>query len=744
MRVVRSFHDLPIRYKLFIGISAVCIIAITLGSTIIYGLVRKTIEDNIESELKNSTSIILNMVKTSVEVSIKNHLRAVAEKNRDVVAYFYGIYKEGALSEEEAKRQAAAVLLSQKIGDTGYIYCIDSNGSILVHHKKSLMKPNVSDFNFVREQMARKEGYMEYEWRNPGENGSRPKALYMSYFAPWDWIISVSSYRSEFSTLVNVDDFRDSILSLRFGETGYSFVVDGKGKLVVHPKLEEKDSSDVDAIDAQSNSIMKEICDRKNGKIVYSWMNPDESFARTKLAMFNYIPDLDWIVASSSYLEEFYAPLYSVRNLFVAMVFLSLLLVLPLTVRISSAITNPLKELMNRFAVDNPGDFSARVDKRSGDELGQLASYFNLFMEKLEQYNEKLQGEILERKQAEEGLRLSEEMFSKAFRSNPNGICIISLKDGRFINVNDTFLSSTGYCRDEIIEKAAIETTIFGDAHKARRLIDSMNKRGHVHDLEIEIFPKSGGVRLGMLSAEAIEIRDEPCMLLTIEDITDRKRLEREVMEIGDRERQRIGQDLHDDLCSHLVGIEVLSEVLHRKLEDKSSEDATYADRIRGLISEAIEKARRLARGLCPVHLVAYGLESALRELCINVGDVFNISCDLRCKDSVLIHDNTVATHLFYIAQEAVQNAVKHSMAERITIDLVSDDGVIAIVVTDNGIGMKDAMSTNGLGLRIMSQRAKMIGGSIKIKQNPEGGSIIKCCVRDSIRKEIAYGTTQG
>ena len=69
MRVLRSFHDFPIRYKLFIGISAVCIIAITLGSTIIYALVRKTIEDNIESELKNSTSIILNMVKTSVEES---------------------------------------------------------------------------------------------------------------------------------------------------------------------------------------------------------------------------------------------------------------------------------------------------------------------------------------------------------------------------------------------------------------------------------------------------------------------------------------------------------------------------------------------------------------------------------------------------------------------------------------------------------------------------------------------------
>src|SRR5512142_2014299 len=115
MRVFRSFHDLPIRYKLFLGISAAYILAITLGSTIIYSLVRTTIEENIESELKNSTSTILNMVKTSVEVSIKNYLRAVAERDREIVAHFHQMYKEGALTEDEAKSQAQAVLLSQKI-----------------------------------------------------------------------------------------------------------------------------------------------------------------------------------------------------------------------------------------------------------------------------------------------------------------------------------------------------------------------------------------------------------------------------------------------------------------------------------------------------------------------------------------------------------------------------------------------------------------------------------------------------
>jgi PAS domain S-box-containing protein len=742
MRAPRSFRDLPIRYKLFLGISAAYVLTITLGSTIIYSLVRTTIQDNIESELKNSTSTILNMVRTSVEVSIKNHLRAVAEKNREIVAHFHKMYMEGSLSQEEAKRQAEAVLLSQKIGDTGYIYCLDSNGVVLVHPKKELINRNVSDYEFVREQMARKEGYMEYEWRNPGEAESRPKALYMTYFEPWDWIVSVSSYRSEFSTLVNVDDFRDSILSLRFGETGYSFVVDGKGNLVLHPKIGEENYLNVK--DAEGRSFMKEICEQKSGKIVYSWMNPGETVARKKLAMFNTIPELDWIVASSSYLDEFYAPLYSVRDLFAGMVVLSLLLVLPLTGRISAAITNPLQELMNRFAAGIPGDFSARVDKQSGDELGQLASYFNLFMGQLEQYNQKLQGEIAERKQAEEGLRLSEEMFSKAFRSSPNGICIISLADGRFINVNDTFLVTTGYRREEIIDKNAMETAILGDEHKVSGLIEQIDRRGHVHNQEIEIFARSGQVRLGMLSAEAIEIRNERCMLLTIEDVTDRKHLEREIMEIGDRERQRIGQDLHDDLCAHLIGIEVLSEVLNRKLEEKSSEDAAFAGRIRVLISEVIEKARRLARGLCPVHLVAYGLESALRELCINYGEVFDTSCELRSRDTVLIHDNAVATHLFYIAREAVQNAFKHAEADRIIIDLSSDDGLITLRVTDNGSGMREATDAKGMGLRIMSHRAKMIGASLDIRGNPAGGTIVECSIRDPIRKEAPYDSGQG
>lgn len=742
MNMLSPFRDLPIRYKLFLTYSAVTIAAITLGSAIIYSLVSTTLQENIESELKNSTSAILSMVKTSVEVSIKNHLRAVGEKNREIVAHFYDMVRSGALTEAEARERAESVLLSQRIGETGYIYCLDSRGVVQVHPNRELKEQDVSTFDFVRRQIADKEGYIEYEWRNPGEVESRPKALFMTYFAPWDWIISVSSYRSEFHTLVNIHDFRDSILELRFGQTGYSFVVDGKGNMVLHPKLEG--SNAVGTQEAQDRSVIEEIQRLKNGKIVYSWMNPGETRARAKLAMFNTIPELGWVVASSSYLDEFNAPLHAVRNIFITMIILSVLLVLPLTVRISAAITNPLQELMNRFASGVPGDFSARVARQSGDELGRLTSYFNLFMERLEHYNEKLQGEILERKQAEADLRLSQEMFSKAFRLNPNGICIISLGSGRLINVNESFLLLTGYTREEILDRDIASTGIFGAEEKVRSLLDLIDRQVHLHNHELDVLTKSGKPGSTILSAEVIEIRDERCTLLTMEDVTDRRHLERQIMEIGDRERQRIGQDLHDDLCAHLIGIEVLSEVLNRKLGEQASPDAAFAGRIRELISEAIEKTRRLARGLCPVHLVAYGLESALKELCLKVSEVINMTCDLRCQDSLLIDDNTVATQLFYIAREAVQNAIKHAAAQRITIDLFSDGARITLRVEDDGVGMPETVESEGMGLRIMSHRASMINASLELKRSSWGGATVECCVRPTRGKETMNGQDQG
>ena len=388
---MRWFSDLRIRYKLLVSYATVFVLSMSLGSYIIYTFVRQTIEAGIESELENSTNTILNMVRTAANVAIRNHLRAVAEKNREIVNAFHERSQTGEISTAQAKELARQVLLSQTIGKTGYIYCIDSFGKVLIHPEAALLGTDISSFDFVRDQKARKMGYLEYDWQNPGEDHPRPKALYMTYFEPWDWIISVSSYRSEFRELIDVKDFEAGILSISFGQTGYSFIMDSRGNLILHPALE---GNYLNAQDRKGHYFIKEICRRKSGKITYPWENPGENTPREKLVIFNYIPEFDWIVASSSYLDEFYAPLKMVRSLIVATVVIFMLLVLPITLRLSSSITHPLRELMQQFAKGARGDISVRMQRRSDDEIGHLARYFNTFMERLEAYSVRLQNII--------------------------------------------------------------------------------------------------------------------------------------------------------------------------------------------------------------------------------------------------------------------------------------------------------------------------------------------------------------
>ena len=142
--------------------------------------------------------------------------------------------------------------------------------------------PNFDSKIFVRWQ---KKGYIEYDWKNPGETKARSKALYMLYFAPWDWIISVSTYRNEFIHLVNVEDFRKDVLDLHSGPSGYAFVFDGQGNALIHPKLQGVNLLKADNLPSQ---YLLEMHRHKTGKIIYPWKNPDEVSARLKLVIFNH------------------------------------------------------------------------------------------------------------------------------------------------------------------------------------------------------------------------------------------------------------------------------------------------------------------------------------------------------------------------------------------------------------------------------------------------------------------------
>ncbi len=322
------------------------------------------------------------------------------------------------MTEAEAKAKLRTIFFSQTIGKTGYIYCLDSSGLAVEHPRPAVVGVNFSAFPFIQEQIRRKEGYLEYEWKNPGETTPRPKALYMTFFKPWDWIISVSTYREEFRELIDISEFKDSILSLNFGKTGYSYVIDSKGEVVVHPVL----SGNLwDARDADGIYLVRHQSETKTGKLVYGWRNPGEVRYREKIVIYNYIPDYDWIVASTCYREEFYAPLKSLRNIVFTTVLVILVLVLPTTFSIAGGITRPLRQLENRLARATQGDFAARMDLTSKDEIGNLAVYYNRFMDRLETYSREIQAEVAQRRQTAEALKKARNSSPRPFMPVPAG-----------------------------------------------------------------------------------------------------------------------------------------------------------------------------------------------------------------------------------------------------------------------------------------------------------------------------------
>jgi two-component system CheB/CheR fusion protein len=222
-----------------------------------------------------------------------------------------------------------------------------------------------------------------------------------------------------------------------------------------------------------------------------------------------------------------------------------------------------------------------------------------------------------------------------------------------------------------------------------------------------------------------------------VRDISERKRAElrqaeltQTLAEISDRERQRIGQDLHDGICQQLAGIELMSQVLQQKLEGRSKADAARAGDIASCVRETISQTRSLARGLAPSTLQSDGLMSALEELAVNTEKMFGVSCHFECPSPAEVPDLAVATHLYRIAQEAVSNAIKHGRAKNILITLESSHEFMKLRIRDDGKGFPPAPvpgRSEGMGLRIMQYRAGVIGGTVAIQANKGRGTTIVC-----------------
>jgi PAS domain S-box-containing protein len=338
--------------------------------------------------------------------------------------------------------------------------------------------------------------------------------------------------------------------------------------------------------------------------------------------------------------------------------------------------------------------------------------------------------DITDLKQTEAALQEERNVVSAVLQT-VGALVVVLDPEGRIIRFNRACEATSGYSSSEAAGQEIWNLFMVPeDVDRFKSVFHQLCAGQSASEYEGYLARRDGTRRLIGWSSAVLPGNDgRPSYIIaTGIDITERKRLEKTILEISAREQRRIGQDLHDGLGQHLTGIAFMSKVQEQKLVEKGLAEAGDAAKIVNLVNEAIHKTRELARGLLPVVSDAQGLMSALQQWAGEVEDLFAVSCRFQCLSPVLIHDDTAATHLYYIAREAVNNAIKHGHARQIVIRLAASEQQAVLSIQDDGYGIGNILPTNkGMGLHLMNYRARMVGGSLDVQNVAAGGTMVTC-----------------
>ncbi len=245
---------------------------------------------------------------------------------------------------------------------------------------------------------------------------------------------------------------------------------------------------------------------------------------------------------------------------------------------------------------------------------------------------------------------------------------------------------------------------------------------------EVTGLRKSGDVFPMDLAVSEFESEGKRLFVGIVRDVSERRRLELEILRISEQERRRVGQDLHDGLGQMLTGISLIGGSLAKRLEENKSDFAEDMFEITDLVREADRLTRNIARGLVQVALEGDGMSAALRTLCSNAEKYFSLNCTYHEHGNVSINDSGVASNLYRIAQEAVSNAAKHGRAENVTVTLRTTSEGLELTIEDDGVGFPEVLKADrGMGVDIMGYRARVINASLEIEAEKGKGAIVRC-----------------
>ncbi len=629
--------------------------------------------------------------------------------------------------------------------------------------------------SIVREKEA---GMFRYNLTKPlfGEN-NLSKIAFVKYFQPLDWFIGAGIYNNDLEESLE-NEVLARIGNIRFGLDGEVFCLRSDGTIISNPDERLIGRSVRDLVDRNGFEYGKAFLDaglknEQTGYIHYSMADSVDGGVHQKLAYVTGYGKWGWVIGTSMFMDgmekaiaietETYQRI-AFKNVltFIVLFAIAVIFLLASSIYYSFKIKQGITLFTNFF--QKAADSNVKIDNeslvfREFDDLGRLA---NLMVEyritnELLLHRDELRLDTLLHLGMIEKCSLQEKYHFILQR-----IVQITASEGGYLALVDPDQAHISLCSrveksyddplsDEMADvpipidlaglpgKAVMEKTAIID--NGSMIVGDRNsypyRNAVCRHIDVPIFNDGkivivAGVCNNSEKYNTADIRQVTMLLeglwlhvlkKTAED--ELARLERQIIAVSEEERSKIGRDLHDDLGSHLTGVELLSKALQQNLREEAPERAEQLGIIRNLIRDAIEKTRRLSQGLYPVHVVEYGLEAAIEELVAEVKKMFKVNFDLSWQDGGHSLGKNTAIHLHYIIREAVFNAARHGKPNNIGVYMVQDNNGFSVKIVDDGQGFAGTPAATGMGFHTMKYRAKAIGAILSINSGEKSGTII-------------------
>ncbi len=319
-------------------------------------------------------------------------------------------------------------------------------------------------------------------------------------------------------------------------------------------------------------------------------------------------------------------------------------------------------------------------------------------------------------------------LFLTVFETTGTGATLIE-EDTVISYANREFEKLSGYKKEEIEGKMSFTRVVHKNDrnrmlqyHRLRRIDPAKAPRNY----EFTFIDKAGNEKNIFLTIDIVP--NTRVSIASFMDVTEKKMLESRVLKASEIERSQLAGELHDGLGPHLVGIQFIIKLIKQKVQNGILPEVEQINEVDSLISQAIDHTRRITKGLKPVDIQPDGLVFAINELVNDIEHIYPVKCNLVCEDPVSIDNNITATHLYYIAREALNNAVKHAKPRLIEVIIESDNVNLTLEIRDDGIGIPKMLdSEDGMGINIMRYRASIINASLLIERNDAGGTSVVC-----------------